>query len=490
MDASSYIAHRKSALGLEDWFLEMIPKDGDKGTDARRLPPFLQRQVHRLGIRGTPREILQQLIQRIDVVDDAMSELLERFPPPLRSVLKPSSELAYGTVNDANFNGEVKRVYQGTGLAVLISYGSYMALYYFGAMQAFCASEQFQTTVSEGGREAFEVRDRRISQSFRRLRIHNARRSCCSKYEAAIPSELLLMAATYKDIGVVDPPTIMREMHLPLPPDPRHLGHPLEAGSHLAHFGQRFLLLHECGHIVNGHLQQTGKNGPQLELEADQWAFEWTVRLSPGPTAAVAALVGAWLALGTAAAIERLDPRQVDTHPDGESRIARLLSFIASTELLSDDARQLASALVSEAQERDIDYQAKVKLLRIDLENLPLTSDTLGRFLDLCVIEGRPQDFKDQFPRWVLLGVPDKLCESLARIRIACERDPQNKSARGKLDLIIWAFDAAKRASSPRIYELLDKAYQNQVGQLLALGNIRYGAASGLSPFGGLQTRS
>ncbi|MBB3303298.1 hypothetical protein FHT72_006978 [Rhizobium sp. BK077] len=135
MDAPTYVALRKSALGLEDWFLELIPKDGKRGTDVRKLPPYLRRQAYRLGIRGTPREILQQLILRVDVVDDAMWELLEKFPPPLCFTLKPSPELAYGTVNDANFNGEVKRVYHGTGLAVLISYGSYMALDYFGALQ-------------------------------------------------------------------------------------------------------------------------------------------------------------------------------------------------------------------------------------------------------------------------------------------------------------------------------------------------------------------
>ncbi len=461
MNAEEYISIRKSSLGLQDWFLELVPEDGrGGGSNLTTLPSDLLEQARRFKLSGTTSEILIGLL-RNDLVREAVDELLPRLPGNLATLLRPCETLAYGMVNDATFNGEVRRVPQSEAVAVVIPFGSFVAISYFALVQVFCGSNALQAYVSEGGSEDLGIGEGSLLRLSRRLKLRVSQKFLHPRFRQSIPNELLLMAECYNDIGVIDPPTIMREIsRLPLPPNPRRVGHPLEAGSILGYFGQRFLLLHECGHVVSNHIYQTDKDTSQKEFEADRWAFECCLRISPTEKGKVTSLLGAWLVLNIAAAIERRDVAAMETHPLADKRIDALRQFIFETPHLDDLARRNAHNFLNEMSKRDQEYQRSANYLLQILESTRLSSDTLGRFIERCIHEQQPQSFKDQFPRWVLLGAPSALCESLARARVRYERE-ENKPA---LDLVEWAFDCAQRAPSQTVFQALSEAYNRYRG--------------------------
>jgi hypothetical protein len=331
-----------------------------------------------------------------------------------------------------------------------------MLLSYAAELQMMAAPEQVRDIVVSAGVRRFFGKDRLLGHILRRLR---------TKFSAApnplrVAMEFEILVARFKDLGVADPPDLVRGYIVPTT-QLRRSGNPLEAASYLRLAALDFLLLHECGHIALNHFE--GKPDPrsrqQREFEADGWAFSVSLRSTTDSNTMIASLLGAWLFLTTA---ERVDPLDQDharsTHPSASERIARLHGFVNDTSLLEEETRTLARDSLFLMTERATWMRNNTADIRAFLEK----TNTIERLLDLCVRDNKPEMFKDQLPRWILQGAPQRLCASLALARLRAETELTSRSDdRGtkiRFELVDWVYRAARESGSERLIACLNSA--------------------------------
>ena len=104
-------------------------------------------------------------------------------------------------------------------------------------------------------------------------------------------------------LGIAHPPDLLHLGGvLPSFPNPLRDGRVLEAGNHLRECAIRFLLLHECGHVVLRHADANNNNTNSVqEFDADELALSRRLALLKYERdAKIAGLLGAWLLLTVA----------------------------------------------------------------------------------------------------------------------------------------------------------------------------------------------
>ena len=202
------------------------------------------------------------------------------------------------------------------------------------------------------------------------------------------------------------------------------------------------------------------------ELEADRWACETGIKIAKSGTEFIAYLVGAWFALSIAERLElELTPSNLSTHPSGGERISELLKFARETSSLNAYQRWKIVSLIDEGRIREDNFRTQSEALRTNAG-----SNTLSRLLDLCVSNNDAKVFKDQMPRWALLGFPGRLCLDLAKERVMAElalkKDQNNNAMAQRLKLIMWVFRAADDAKSDQAEKFLSDSYRDACREL------------------------
>lgn len=248
---------------------------------------------------------------------------------------------------------------------------------------------------------------------------------------------------------------------LPLPPNHHRSGHPLEAGNHLRQLGIRFLLLHECAHIVLNHFDAAPGQSTELEFEADLCALRLSFQCARSSHAAIASLLGARLILAIARRIEVFDKERSSTsHPPSDERLRKLREFVCKTDLLSDSIRIVALSHFDEEENRDLELAQAAADFR---KGLAMLGNTVTRLLKQCIEEKNLNMFMDQVPRWIFQGAPSRLCSSLAAARVQFETklktDPNNDEGKLCLEAIMQIYNTASSNSNPALRSKLEAAY-------------------------------
>ncbi|MBZ9603099.1 hypothetical protein [Phyllobacterium chamaecytisi] len=448
MLAQDWLNQRKQSLELMEWLLAFQPKE---------LPPDLKEQLVRIGIKSlSPAEAYSALMG----MDWALSEfktLLPALAPEIQECLKLSDRLAVGSVHDTEFNGFAINLKDDQGIAIVFFSGAFFTLNMAAGLLCLAAEPQFQTRICDAGSLTFGIPN---SESIRLMREAQLR----YWWDSLKPSPIEFVSwnlphfvRRYCDLGVSDTPDALRPFEpLPLPGDPKRYGHPLEASSYLAAYGRRFLLLHECGHVALNHLtadEKPVKPIAEREYEADRWAFENLIYAHKTEQEKAVSLLGAWMVLTTLKWFEEYAPIEAGSHPPAASRLDRLIVFVEDEADTRAEFRDDASRLLRQTAKLADDMHQASEQMRSDLAQI---GDSLWSCIELCSLEGDTTAFRDQFPRWLLQGVPDKLSRAFANARrrvaeetaSAAEINPQLALKQEMLD---WALRAATHSNSQRL---------------------------------------
>ena len=323
------------------------------------------------------------------------------------------------------------------------------------------SSLHFQQTIIVGDK-LISGKPERFLDAYRRLhRLSKVNKRLRASYPFRAGCELEILFRRYADLGVSDHPDLVVEQHiLPLFPSLQRPGHPLEVGHHLRELALRFLLHHECAHIVLGHLDGSVGQSTTDELAADLCAFEIGVQYSKSKLAAAASVLGAWLILSIGRRLEALDEGRLSTtHPPAEKRLDQLWAFVRETRFLSSSARRLTLACLEEAQAKEAELSKAAD--RFDFKTH--RRNTLLQFVDDCIQSKKPGKFLGQAPRWIFQGAPSRLCHSLAVARVALEQrareNPGDEIVKSVLDDLMQIFQAAEKHASSILKDLLRDAY-------------------------------
>jgi hypothetical protein len=287
-----------------------------------------------------------------------------------------------------------------------------------------------------------------------------------------IAAELAVVFHRYSSMGVVDPPDIIREAPpIPLLGSCARVFHPFEAGSWLQHFATRFLILHECAHVLLGHvgLGRVGESAGspssfKQEFDADQKALQLAIRMATTGDGIIATCLGAWLFLECARWIEAADERSPEgsLHPSATDRLEALRPLLSDRSLVGD-ARPDEAVMQFEKTVKNLFTESD--WIREGLRKM----SSFRSFISRCSRDGHPEMFKDQFPRWVLFGAPMKLSLQLARTRLELEKairvNPNDQELAKELTLVMWAYETAERAPRATLAHNLESAYCELVSQ-------------------------
>jgi hypothetical protein len=465
MTPAEFLSQEKDEREVFDWILRLVPPNS-AGSSLARLPDEIIKQLSKLGIDGSSvPDAYRDMVTKIDWAKDAYARLIQCLPAEERAKLKPSELLVVGAINDAEYNGFVQHC--KPGFAICISTGALMLIYF--AAELYCLNESagFQRTVISGDYDILGWQDRQEYRSMRTLRYRQNEKTLDQLYPKVVARELEFLFKNYAHLGVAGEPSFYKQLNCdfgyrPLFPELSRFGHPLEAGSHLAEHAIRFLLLHECGHILENHFDRTPSH--RQELDADRVAFELGVRSARSDHGIVASLLGAWLVLAIARRIEAYgDTGANSSHPPARERLAKLLDFIRSTDLIGCFTRHRALYYLRDLERRDAllvdasgEYRQMVK-----------EQNSIALLVGSCVFGKSDVTFMDQIPRWVLQFPPVRFFSSLAAARVGYEtelrQNPDNSRALFALKMIMKVYDAAGNNTASTLDSRLQNAYLAEV---------------------------
>jgi Peptidase family M48 len=457
MTPTEFLEREKDNRELFAWILRLVPPDG-AGSPLTRLPKELEFQLCEAGIRGgNVTELYSAAIEKLDWAKDAYARMVQHLPAEESAKLQLSDSLAVGAIHDAEFNGFVHRC--EPGFAICVPTGALMLISL--AAELYCLNEDLgvKNVIIEGDYAVCGWQNRRAYRAARALQHRRSSAILARLYPARVGGELEFLYKNYSHLGVVGPPQFFGEFGiLPMFPSPSRFGHPLEAGNHLREHAIRFLLMHECSHILKNHFGDVPSH--EQEYEADESAFELGVRSAKCRQTAVGSLLGAWLVLAIARRIEAQDGAQVaSSHPSSQERMNRLIEFVRKTRLLGFFTRQHALHRLRELERRE------ATLVATSAEYRQFAKDTnpITVVVKTCISAKSDSDFMDQMPRWILQSPPARLFSSLAATRVEFERklknDPTDEDATFAVKTVMKVYDAAGSNTASTLYTKLQNAY-------------------------------
>ncbi|WP_338833677.1 hypothetical protein [Bradyrhizobium septentrionale] len=456
-----FIANERARYETFEWILHLVPA-GAGGTDLTRLPSEIEEQLTRIGIReGSPIERMREANRRIDWVRDEFAQLLDVFPN-VRKSLASAGDVSAAAVNEAEFNGHVYRC-KG-GYAIIVPTGVLLLTSFTAELYGMFSTSHFQRTMVLGDKLlASRSADPWREQLQRAARLAETSGNFLALYPRQAGAELQILFRRYSDLGVSDPPDLIRaQSTMPLPPDPRRLGHPLEAGNHLRQLAIKFLMLHECAHIALNHFDGSLAQGTWTqEFDADLWAVRTMLESTTSRYAAAASVLGAWLLMTIARHAEAFDKAKSQTsHPPAHERIDNLWTYVRGTNLLGRASKRLALDCLEEAQTRQVALNRGGWEFR---EPRFAGGNALARFLSDCIAKRTLDPFLDQVARWLYQGAPSRLCHSLATARVELERknkkEPKDEGIKLGLDAVMQVYGTADRHSNSVLKDMLQDAY-------------------------------
>jgi hypothetical protein len=465
MTPTEFLSQQRDDREVFDWILRLVPPNGG-GSPLTRLPDEIRKQLSRVGIDGNNvPDAYRDMVTKIDWAKDAYTRLIKCLPAEEREKLKPSELLVVGAVNDAEYNGFVQDC--KPGFAICISTGALLLMSFAAELYSLNESHGFQRTVILGDYDVLGWQDRQAYRSLRALRYRQNRKALDQLYPKEVAHELEFLFKNYAHLGVAGEPSFYRSLnrafgYRPMFPELSRFGHPIEPGGHLAEHAIRFLLRHECGHILENHFNSTPSHGQ--ELDADRVAFELGVRSAKSNYGIVSSLLGAWLVLVIARRIEAYgDTGANSSHPPAEERLAKLFDFIRSTSLIGCLTRHRALYFLDDLERRD----ALLAKESEEYRQMVRDQNSIALLVAGCVYDKKDATFMDQIPRWVLQFPPARFFSSLAAARVEYERElkqnPDDRKARFALNMIMKVYDAAGNNTASTLDSRLQNAYLAEV---------------------------
>jgi hypothetical protein len=466
MTPAEFLMRERDKREVFDSILRLVPSNVEAPLDE--LPDEIRTQLERAGIDA--RDVLDSysiVVQQIDWAKDSYARMVTSLPAEERAMLQPSDALIVGAVYDAEFNGYVKRC--EPGFAVCISTGALMLISFSAELFSLNASLGFQAIAILGDYPVLGWQDRREYRAARARRYLRNRNILASLYPESVANELEFLFKTYAHLGVTGLPSCFKAInkqfgYMPMFPNEARFGHPLEAGSHLREHSLRFLLLHECGHILRGHFGKTPAH--KDEFEADEKAFELGVRSAKTKYGILASLIGAWLVLAVARRVEAYGNGATrSSHPPAKERLEQLFNFIRTTDHLGCLTRRHALYLLEKLERRD----ALLAGASAEYREMAKDADSIKQFVDLCVFEQSDKKFLDQLPRWIVQFPPARFFSSLAAARIGYERrindNADDYRAEEALKILMKIYDAAGNNPTSTLDLKLQNAYLAEARQ-------------------------
>ncbi len=452
MTATEWLQERKTNLELMEWLVGILPQD---------LPEELRVQLR---VIGASPDTLKEAYAKIVGIDWALNEfnvIVPKLPSAAQQDLKLSDRLAVGSVLDAEFSGTVIRLPNDRGLALVLCSGAFGMIGNAAELICLAAAINLQEMIVNAGSSTFKIPNVWIMRWARWFRLNLARMRMSPSPLKYVAWNVPHLVKRYCELGVSDTPDAVRLYGpIPLPMNPRRYGHPLEAGSYLSAYGRRFLILHECAHVVLRHLCEDDLDAAAIlerEFKADRWAFENLLFIHDSDIEKAASLLGAWVVLTALMWIEDFEPSESGSHPSARQRLERLDEFVDASDSMTDSIRQLVRGSLKEFLSLSKLMWASSEEMRKLLSGTP---NALMNCIELCSRNRSPKVFRDQFPRWLLQGAPVKLCKAFADASTAVKKELLKMDPTPELELkrqmIQWALDAAARSNSKRLADFVE----------------------------------
>ncbi|UGY17988.1 hypothetical protein HAP48_0011455 [Bradyrhizobium septentrionale] len=398
MTPAELVAREKDKHEVSAWLLRLVPPNG-RGSSLTELPPELielMKPIFPDALGGAP-DLYRALVDEIDWARDAYARLVKNLPADVSTKLQLSDLLAVGAVHDAEFNGFVEDCKPGH--AICVPNGALMLVSFSAELYSLNLPALIQQTIILGDYCACGLTDRRQFRTMRALRQYENKDALASLYPERIAGELDFLFKNYSEMGVAGPPSFFTGFGImPLFPHPARFGHPLETGNHFREHAIRFLLLHECGHVLNDDFGVKHSHGD--EFAADERAFELGIRSAKCKQAVVASLLGAWLVLAIGRRLEAFEQNATSSHPPAQQRLDRLLKFVRNTALLGFFLRRFALHCLRELEQRDALLAETSKGYR----EWAKSTNTITTVIEGCLRNKSDADFMDQTTKVVGAG--------------------------------------------------------------------------------------
>nr|WP_315189605.1 hypothetical protein [uncultured Albidiferax sp.] len=465
MDAPEYLKALQRQDQLHDWLAAFMPRNTG-GNDLFEIPGWVREQLKRINFQSAPDFISTyvKLLQSHDLGRNLFEQEVARLPSSTRHRFVQGSLLAVGSLTSSEFNGAVFKVPGSRDKHVVtLPLGSPMLAEFFCNLfyihlspgcHAHILKAYFESTEQAEGFFTKLKRTRRLAGE-----ISEAKQRKYNIEETA--NQIQIQLHRYSCLGVVDPNDFIRDYYpIPLIGDDRRIGHPLELGTAYAYFVNRFLIRHECAHIMLSDLSI-----PQLEEEfqADSMAFSWGISQAKGKREQIGACIGAFIFLWLAGWIERISDEMntSNTHPPVADRLKNLRLQLE----LKGERREMSSLVLGIVRKLVVEMEGlldrlwdECALLRSANQN---GSNSLQSTMSRSVNENNEKIFLDQIPRWLMFGAPSKLCFQLAKYRCDLERemDEHNEDARKRHALLMKVYDMVEQRGNAPLSEYMIGEY-------------------------------
>ncbi|WMT76278.1 hypothetical protein [Bradyrhizobium sp. Ash2021] len=461
MTPAEFVAREKDRREVSAWLLRLVPPNG-RGSPLTDLPPELigmLKPVFPFTLGSAP-DMYRALMEDTDWARDAYARLAKNFPADVSTKLQLSDLLAVGAVHDAEFNGFVEDCRPGH--AICVPNGALMLMSFAAELYSLNLPPLIQQTVILGDYCSCGFEDRPQFRTMRALRRHETKDPLASLYPDRIAGELDFLFKNYSEMGVAGPPSFFSEFGImPLFPNQARFGHPLETGNHLREHAIRFLLLHECGHVLNEDFGEGHSHDD--EFAADERAFELGIRSAKCRQAVVASLLGALLVLAIGRRLEAFERNATSSHPPARQRLDRLLAFVRNTALLGFFQRRFALHCLRELERRDALLAETSK----DYREWARSTNTITTVIEGCLRNKSDADFMDQLPRWLVQAPPSRIFSVIAASRIEFERrlqkNPDDEDAAAAIRMLMKIYDAAGDNTTSTLSMKLQNAYSGEI---------------------------
>ncbi len=455
MNAPEYLQFLKNQERIHTELLNHIPPNAG-GSDLRNLPVWLRESLKKWAVSDM-KSFFKEVLSKHDWAIGEHKSLIHNLPPSAKSVLTISDTFAVGSTTSSEFNGAAIKTPDKQGWVVVLPTGAERLLHFVSGLIGIYVSEDLANVVIRGGKDLYGVPENFMFPLKRRLFSGIQRHQLQKSYPLPRGScEIQSLLKRYVSLGVVDPSDLLcGYLPLPLPLSLEFAGHPLEPGNWLAQAAIRFLLLHEYAHVLLQHESEI--MGETCEFAADAKAVQIGAEAASSLNARSCNWIGAYLFLRCAGWIRDLESNTsaTNTHPHPHSRWEKLKQCMESS-CADPHTKQLV-------QELETIFDAAWRESAILRSDVLKDVNSMDLLLERCVETGPPEMLMDQFPRWILAGVPWRICQAFGRSRARLEmtlRDsPGDEHARAKLNLLMQAFQVAAQGDSDVLHESMERAY-------------------------------